>query len=156
MAAHFEDAIKLLEANQSNAFALSRHIPELVEGFKDALSRIQHLELASVQVEHRLTSLEEANNAWAAQIAGMVADRDAFRKQVDDTARIPIAAKEQLDAMEKRLRAVEGAVGSTAYKGDADKPKLPDPPKAGETDKPTTFAQKVGLAAPNPPAAPAV
>ena len=148
MSAHFEDAIKLLEANQSNAFALAKHIPELVEGLKDALSRIQHLELGSVQVEHRLTSLEEANNAWAARIAGVEADRDAFRKRIDDVEKIPIASKEQTEAMEKRLRAVEGAVGASAYKGSADKPKFPDAPDAKPEQ---TFSQKIGLTS-TPPA----
>lgn len=141
MPAHFEDAVKILDANQHDAYALARHIPELVEGLKDANSRLQHLELGASQTAHRLSNLEEANNAWAAQLAGLAADRDAFRKRLDDVEKIPVASAATLADIDKRLRAVEGAVGSSAYKGTADKPILPTAAKAPDL----TFGQKIGL-----------
>lgn len=159
MPAKFEDAVKILDANQHDAYALARHVPELVEGLKDACSRIQHMELNHVQTVHRLASLEEANNAWSGQINALAADRDAFRRRIDDVEKVPAASQEKLDAMDKRLRAVEGAVGSTAYKGTADKPVKPeDMPTPDSNAKPApataadqTVAQRTGVGENSPP-----
>lgn len=153
MPIHFEDAVKILDANQHDAYALARHIPELVEGLKDASSRLQHLELSASQIAHRLANLEEANNAWAAQLASLASDRDAFRKRIDDVEKIPAASAKTLADIDKRLRAVEGAVGSSAYKGTADKPILPT---AAAKPADTTFAQKIGLTTTPAPAPPVV
>ncbi len=82
----------------------------------DLNNRLANVEFWHIAVNERLAALEEKLALAAQTVTSLEADRDDHRKRVDAAEHAPAEAKAHLDTIEKRLRAVEGAVGSSAYK----------------------------------------
>lgn len=131
--ATLEDISKLLDSNPS-PFALAKDMPVFAQGIHDLTDRLANLEHVNLEVQHRLALLESRLVDAETRAAGYQRDRDEYKKRLEAVEKIPVASAEKLDAIEKRLRQVEGAVGSKNFQATA-KPVIPEPdvaaPKPG-------------------------
>jgi hypothetical protein len=113
-----EDLSRLLDSNPSpTEFARQHEV--FAAGIHDLKERLANLEHANLEAMHRLSLLETRLADAEIRTAGYAKDRDEFRKRVDAVEKVPVASAEKLDAIEKRLRQVEGAVGSKNFKAPA-------------------------------------
>ena len=112
--ATLEDISKLLDSNPS-PFALAKDMPVFAQGIHDLADRLANLEHANLEAVHRLTLIESRLNDSETRTAGYAKDRDELRKRVDTVEKIPVVSTEKLDAIERRLRQIEGAVGSKNF-----------------------------------------
>jgi chromosome segregation ATPase len=144
----FEDLVELFSTTR-NPVTLATHIGTITAGLADAGSRLRHLEAENIDHMARLTHLEAQQNAFETKVDGFQADRDAYKRAVDTATQIPERNSKRLDDLEKRTRAVEGAVGATTFK--PEKPFAPPPANPTPTPPRPTFSEVVGL---QPPVAP--
>ena len=142
----FEDAVALL-ANRPSPLFLASQSDLIYAGFMDIANRVANLEHSSLEATFRLSAIEDAHGKTAAKLAAVETDYTDYKKRVVAIGTQPAADKKQLDDMETRLRTVEGAVGSSNFKGQPDKQAAPH--KA-------TFAETLGIARHPEAAAPAV
>lgn len=149
MTATAEDLVTTLKANH-NPLDLARSMGVVKEGFEDLVVRTANGEHGHLENAHRLDVLEHAKTDSDAALAALARDREDFRKRVVDLEKSPVDLSARLDALEKRLRTAEGALGAANIKP-APAPVSTDPLKAADASG-TTIGQKLGLtAAPKAP-----
>jgi septation ring formation regulator EzrA len=138
----FEDAVALL-ANRPSPLFLASQSDLIYAGFMDIAARVANLEHSALESTFRLSALEDARNKTVDKLNAVEADHIEYKKRVIAIEAAPAADKKQLDDMETRLRTVEGAVGSSNFRG--------SPTDLGKIDKPiephkATLAESLGFA----------
>lgn len=111
----FEDLVTLLQ-NTKNPSTLVHQMHAFAAGFADLGKRLQHIELEHIDHLTRLTHLEAQQNTFETQLDGYRHDRDTYKRAVDTAVQAPTANAKRIEDLEKRVRTVEGAVGSTTFK----------------------------------------
>ena len=151
MATKFEDAVAALKAQHFESPDMLQVLQLMVEQNE----RIKNLEHANLGTKHALGVLDDASRSNTTSIGSLAADRDAHSTRINEIASKPAADTKKIDDLATRVTAVEGAVGSKAWK-------RVDPPKpvvaTGDplvAPKPGFFSGLTGQPAPNPSAAPA-
>ena len=142
-----EDYSKLLDSKPSPT-ELARQSDVVAGGIHDLVDRLANVEQANLEAQHRLGLVEHRLNDAETRAAGYAKDRDEYKKRLDAIEKTPLDVTAKLDAIEKRLRQVEGAVGSKNFTA--------EPPAAAKTDatpdapKPGFMARTFGSDAPAP------
>lgn len=155
----FEDLVTLLQ-NTKNPSTLAHQMHAFAAGFADLGKRLQHIELEHIDHLTRLTHLEAQQNVFETQLDGYRHDRDTYKRAVDTAVQAPTANAKRIEDLEKRVRTVEGAVGSTTFKPATVIPP-PSDPEDGKANPPParprpTIAETLGLSnKPTPEASPA-
>jgi hypothetical protein len=153
----FEDALALLATNPSPSVLLGAQ-PLIYAGLKDLADRVAVLEHAKLEAEFRLTNLEDVSNKTVNTLAAVEAEHTENKKVIAAVQAAPNANAKKIDDLDKRVRTVEGAVGSSTYKNRLDQP-APLGITPGATPGVSPPFSKPGdvtgatITTPNPPAA---
>lgn len=132
--ATFEEALALMQSTKDPVDAF-RHFPVVVEGIEDLKNRMSVIERGYLDVRTRVATAETKVADTMTVVASTATDTKAASTRVDDLSKAPHDHGKRLDALEDRVRTVEGAVGSTP----APEPVLtlvPPPPIVSLTPKP--------------------
>jgi hypothetical protein len=151
MATKFEDAVAALKAENFD----SPHMLQVLDIITEQNDRIKNLEAASLGTKQAISTLDAASQSHGVSIGSLAQDRQAHAAQLAAVVAQPAADSAKVADLEKRVTAVEGAVGSKMWKrAEAPRPVLP---LAAEpvTPKPGIFSGFTGAPAENPSAAPA-
>jgi hypothetical protein len=149
MATKFEDAVAALKAQHFE----SPEMLQVLELMIEQNERIKNLENRSLANTHAVGVLDATQHSHGVSIGSLAADRDTHATRIAEISGKPAADSTKVTELEKRVAAVEGAVGSKSWK-------RVDPPKPVEakgdpvTAKPGFFAGLTGAspADPTPPA----
>lgn len=118
-----EDAV-LLTKNNPNPNEVVRKADVLYAGIEDAAHRLRQCEFKQLEHEHRLGKLEDRQRVHEADMSTFKKDRDDQRTRIEAAVSKPNDNEKRLEELEKRLRTVEGAVGSKYYKDEPEPPLL--------------------------------
>lgn len=156
----FEDLVALLQ-NTKNPSTLAHQMHAFAAGFADLGKRLQHIELEHIDHLTRLTHLEAEQNTFETRLDGYRHDRDTYKRAVDTAVQAPTANAKRIEDLEKRVRTVEGAVGSTTFKPQKPETVIPPPsnPEDGKANPAParphpTIAETLGLSNKPAPEAP--
>ena len=153
----FEDAVASLKAKN---FESPENL-QILELLGEMNERIKNVEAGKLANQHAIATLDAASQAHGVSIGSLAQDRNTHATRIAEIVARPDADTKKVDELEKRVTAVEGAVGSKVWKrAEAPKPVQPlaDPlkpePVVGETPatKPSIFSGLTGAPAPNPAA----
>ncbi len=150
MSTKIEDAITALKADNFE----SPTMLQVLDIVTEQNERIKNLEASSLGTKQAISTLDAASQAHGVSIGSLAADRQAHATQIASVVAAPAADGKKVEDLEKRVTAVEGAVGSKVWKrAEAPKPVMPlsDP----VAPKPDIFSGLSGASAANPSAAPA-
>jgi septal ring factor EnvC (AmiA/AmiB activator) len=120
----FEDVVALLQTNP-NAMVVAQHLDIITGGLVDLANRVRNLEHASLV---NAEAIRVANGVAAKQetrLASVETDRDTAKAQLEKIEAEPAQNTQRLDDLDKRVRAVEGAVGSTSFAAAKAAPETP-------------------------------
>src|ERR1700722_4627490 len=112
MATPFEDAIAHLKASSFD----SPEVIRTLELLGEQNERIKNLEAASLAHKHAIATLDATQHAHGVSIGSLAQDRDTHAARIAEIASKPAANDTKVVELEKRVTAVEGAVGSKAWK----------------------------------------
>ncbi len=117
-----EDIVALLQTKPS-AFSLASHIDLFAGGLADLVNRVRNLEHASLVAKAGDDKLTAAVADHETRITGLQGDEKAAKDRLDKVEAAPIDVTKRLDDLDKRVRTVEGAVGSTGFQDAKTAPK---------------------------------
>lgn len=140
--AKFDEAVAKLKAEHYD----SPDMVQVLELIVAQNERIKNLEQWHLEARHRLTAAETAINEHTQSITSLAKTRDEHETRVKAIEDKPVQDKTKIEDLDKRVTAVEGAVGSKAGR------RLDPPAKAGEplaTDPLDTSAPKAGWTPPS-------
>ena len=112
MTTKFEDAVAALKAKTYETPEMLQVLQLMVEQNE----RIKNLEHASIATKHQVDVVDERSTAHGVSIGSLAQDRDATAQRVKVIETKPATDTKKIEDLEKRVTAVEGAVGSKAYK----------------------------------------
>jgi hypothetical protein len=156
MPTKFEDAVAALKVQHFDTPDMLQVLELMVEQNE----RIKNLEAGSLTNKQAISTLDAASQAHGVSIGSLAQDRQAHATQIAAVVAAPAADSKKVEDLEKRVTAVEGAVGSKMWKrAEAPKPVLPlaDPLKPETVvaePKPSIFSGLTGAPAANPAATP--
>lgn len=111
----FEDLVAFLQQKPNPASFL--HNMDMIAGsLADLANRVRNLEHASLEAAHANKMQQDAQADHETRLASVEADRKTAQAKIAAVEAAPLDVKKQLDDMDKRIRTVEGAVGSTGFK----------------------------------------
>lgn len=123
----FEDVVALLQS-KPNPLSLMQHMDIITAGLADLANRVKNLEHGVLQNAHGVSDLQQKVAAHETVVRSLDADRTTVTGRLDALEKAPIDNTKRLDAVDARIRTVEGAVGSTGFKDAsklvADKPSI--------------------------------
>jgi hypothetical protein len=111
----FEDLVALLQTKPS-PFALAGHIDLITGALVDLGNRVKNLEHASLVAQAGDQRLVDTSAAYETRIAALEGNDKDYKTRITKVETAPAADSKRLDDLEKRVRTVEGAVGSTGFK----------------------------------------
>jgi hypothetical protein len=132
----YEEAVALL-ANNPNPMTLATQdkINIFREGLLDLANRVSHLEQSYLEAKFRLDGVEARNIDLTNQMNEVRSNYGTYQQRVEVVEKTPNTNSARLDALEPRVRAVEGATGAKNV-----------PPAAGDKAAPDpTLGQRLGL-----------
>jgi hypothetical protein len=153
MPTKFEDAVASLKAKNFE----SPEMLQVLELMGEQNERIKNLEAGNLANKQAVSTLDATQHSHGVSIGSLAADRDTHAHRIAEIAGKPAANDTKVVELEKRVTAVEGAVGSKVWKR-AEAPKSVEAkgdPIKDETAKPGFFSGLSGQPAENPSAAPA-
>ncbi len=109
-----EDVVALMQT-KPGAFALSQHLDVVEGGLIDLVNRVRNLEHGSLVAVENDRVLGLAHGDHEKRIQSLEGDRGTDRTRLDKLEAAPVAETKRVDDLEKRVRTVEGAVGSTSF-----------------------------------------
>src|ERR1700675_122353 len=122
MATKFEDAVAALKAENFESPTMLQVLELMVE----QNDRIKNLEASSLGTKQAISTLDATSQSHGVSIGSLAADRQAHATQLAAVVAQPAADSKKVEDLEKRVTAVEGAVGSKVWKRtEAPKPVLP-------------------------------
>jgi predicted short-subunit dehydrogenase-like oxidoreductase (DUF2520 family) len=136
MTTKFEDAVAALKAQHFE----SPEMVQVLELMVEQNERIKNLEAGNLANKHAVTVLDAASQAHGVSIGSLAQDRNTHAQRLAEVVAAPAADSKKVEDLEKRVTAVEGAVGSKVWKrAEAPKPILPlaDPLKPEVEAKPS-------------------
>lgn len=133
-----EDAVTILEGKPSPA-EVAKSMDTWTAAARDIRNRLQAIEHAHLEEMHKIARLEERVTAFEGRLISVETDRDVYKQRVDTLEKTPIDNAKRLDDYEKRLRTVEGAVGSASVKP-LDPIKAPGASASADAPKPGFFS----------------
>jgi hypothetical protein len=149
MSTKFEDAVAALKAENYESPAMLQVLDIVTEQNE----RIKNLEAASLGTKQAISTLDAASNAHGVSIGSLAQDRQTHATQLATIVAQPAADSKKVEDLEKRVTAVEGAVGSKMWKrAEAPKPVLPLATAEPVAPKAGIFSGLTGQPAPNPSA----
>ena len=77
---------------------------------------LHNVEFVHLQQKHVLDTLQEKVTALELVASSLETDRDHVKSRLAAVEKAPADTQKHLEAVEKRLTVVEGAVGSTGFK----------------------------------------
>jgi hypothetical protein len=133
MPTKFEDAVTALKAQHFE----SPDMLQVLELMVEQNERIKNLEASSLGYKHAVSVLDATQHAHGVSIGSLAQDRDTHATRIAEIVAKPDSDGKKVEDLEKRVTAVEGAVGSKSWK-------RVDPPKPvevkGDPVKPETKA----------------
>jgi len=139
----FEEAMAKLKTGTADTVEMA----QIADAFNLLHERVKNLEHFQMESKARLGNIETLANQHTESIASLHKDRVAVVQRVTAIEAKPPEHDKKVEELDKRVTAVEGAVGSAAYKNPL---KPGDPPEAGKPDQ----RWSGGAPAPQPPAPP--
>jgi chromosome segregation ATPase len=113
MPAILEDVVALMQS-KPNPADLPKSVELFTGGLVDLTQRLRNLEYHQVAEEHRL-SLAEADLAECkGAVAAVSNEHRTMNSRLEAVEKAPADLTKKLEEIEKRIRTLEGAVGSTA------------------------------------------
>lgn len=109
-----EDIVAFLQS-KPNVISLSQHVDLFAGGFADLVNRVRNLEHSSLTNTHGVNAVMAASAAQETRLAALEGDGKDYRARIVKVEAAPDADSKRLDDLEKRVRTVEGAVGSTGF-----------------------------------------
>lgn len=138
----FEDLVALLQSKPS-PHILTTHNDLIMGALVDLGNRVRNLEHGSLVNADAVRVATVATDEHEKRIAALETDRTDARKRLEVVEKAPVDNTKRLDEMDKRIRTVEGAVGSTNYAAAKESPaapfKGPSPTDPIAPAKPTTL-----------------
>lgn len=137
-----EDVVALLQQKPS-PIVLSQNLDLITGGLTDLVERVRNLEYALLAANEGSRIATAKVDDHEKRVAALEGDRRHDRTRLDKVEAAPHADSKRLEDLEKRVRTVEGAVGSTAYKAAKEAPAKTEPFKGPDAiapvaAKPTT------------------
>jgi hypothetical protein len=132
----FEEAVALLADKPTPDF-IARNSVALHAGLVDLRDRVANLEHRALEGIFRVARLEEAHNASIDRLNTIETQHTEYKKRVAAVEAAPDINTKKTEALETRVRTVEGAVGSAGYKDALAKPNKPISPLPGEQGGPS-------------------
>jgi hypothetical protein len=117
----FEDAVALLADKPTPSF-LAQNSLLFYTGLIDLRDRVANLEHLALEATFKIAALEGASNATVDRVNTIEAQHTEYKKRVEVVEQAPAVNDKKIEALETRVRTVEGAVGSTGYKTALAKP----------------------------------
>lgn len=117
----FEDLVALLQTKPS-LMSMGSHAEMIAGALVDIGNRVRNLEHASLVNAEAARVATTANVDQEKRIADLEGERTDAKKRLDAVEKAPVDNTKRLDDMDKRIRTVEGAVGSTNFAAAKDKP----------------------------------
>lgn len=117
----FEDLVALLQT-KPGAYALAGHIDLITGGLVDLANRVKNLEHASLVSAASAQAATDAVAGQKARIDMIEGDNKDYKGRIEKIEAAPAADSKRLDDLEKRIRTVEGAVGSAGFKAAKEAP----------------------------------
>ena len=138
----FEDLVAFLQT-KPGAFALSSHIDLITGALVDLANRVKNLEHASLVSADADRKLVVTSDDYEKRIAGLEGDNKDFKARVGKVEGAPADSTKRLDDLDKRVRTVEGAVGSTNFQAAKTAP-APVPFKGPDATAPVAVMPSAG------------
>jgi len=110
----FEDVVVFLQSKPSPT-AISQNMDMFTGGLVDLVNRVRNLEFRALEEGHRLSVAEVKLVDAETRLNNAEADRTSEKARLDAIEKAPAEQAKRLDEMDKRVRTVEGAVGSVAF-----------------------------------------
>jgi hypothetical protein len=150
MPTKFEDAVATLKAENYESPAML----QVLDIVSEQNERIKNLEAGNLATKQAISTLDAVSNAHGVSIGSLAQDRQTHAEQLATVVAQPAADAKKIEDLEKRVTAVEGAVGSKMWKrAEAPKPVLPlAAEKPVIEPKPGIFSGLTGQPAENPAA----
>jgi hypothetical protein len=120
----FEDLVALLQSKPS-PLVLSTNLDTITGALVDLGNRVRNLEHGSLVNADAARVATTATVDQEKRIAALETDRTDAKKRLDAVEKTPVDVTAKLDAMDKRIRTVEGAVGSTNFAAAKAAPETP-------------------------------
>lgn len=117
----FEDLVALLQSKPS-LMSMGSHAEMIAGALVDIGNRVRNLEHNSLANAEAARVATAANVDQEKRIADLEGERTEAKKRLDAVEKAPVDNTKRLDDMDKRIRTVEGAVGSTNFAAAKDKP----------------------------------
>jgi|HubBroStandDraft_4_1064222.scaffolds.fasta_scaffold00027_74 hypothetical protein len=122
MPTKFEDGIAALKAENFE----SPTMLQVLDIVTEQNERIKNLEAASLGTRQAISTLDAETKSHGVSIGSLAQDRQTHAEQLATVVAQPAADAKKVEELEKRVTAVEGAVGSKMWKrAEAPKPVLP-------------------------------
>ena len=119
MATKFEDAVAALKAQHYE----SPEMLQVLQLISEQNERIKNLEAGNLANKHAVSELDAASKSHGVSIGSLAQDRDTHAKRIAEIAGKPEDDHKKVEELDKRVTAVEGAVGSKTWKrAEAPKP----------------------------------
>ncbi len=110
-----EDLVAFLQSKPSPAAFL--HNMDMITGATvDLANRVKNLEHSALVSQHADKTLDDARLDHETRLQSVEADRKTAQTKIAAIEGAPLDVNKKLDAMDARIRTVEGAVGSTGFK----------------------------------------
>lgn len=113
----FEQATDTIDKHPVAA-TLTREFPGFVAGQKDAVTRIQSLELAAVKHAESMTNAQKEIADLKQQINTLASDRTDMQKRQDAVEAAPAEHAKRMTLLEKTVSMLHGAVASLGHDRD--------------------------------------
>lgn len=111
----FEQAVALL-ADKPNPMSLGPQVEVFYQGLLDASQRLQNLEHEFLKLKFQNDSLTDELSKTNIKLGEIEAQHTQYKNRVVAVEQAPHANDKRIDDLDKRVRTVEGAVGSASYK----------------------------------------
>ena len=123
----FEDLVAYLQTKPGPTSFL-QNMPMIEGALIDLANRVKNLEHSALVSQHAAKTLDDARLDHETRLQSVEADRKVAQTKIAAIEAAPATDTKRLDDMDKRIRTVEGAVGSTGFKAaqapDAAKPSI--------------------------------
>jgi len=121
-----EDIVALLQTNPS-AWALSGHMDLFAGGLADLVNRVRNLEHRLLENNAIAKAATDANATQEQRLTVLEGDGKDYKARIAKIETAPAENTKRIDDLEKRVRTVEGAVGSASFKAAKEAPAKPEP-----------------------------
>jgi hypothetical protein len=143
-----EDIVALMQTKPNMAVFL-QNLELVTGGLADLVNRVRNLEYGSLAAAEGNRIALTGSDDHEKRLVSLEGDRKTDRSRLDTIEAAPAGDTKRVDDLEKRVRTVEGAVGSTAFAAAKATPAAPATPfKGPDATAPVAVSKSDAPAAP--------